>query len=103
MIVNKLLMRGSLIPVTTANVTGETKKFVNSDSQTFHIVAADTPSMTVVIERSVDGTNFVQVSSTAISANGTTEVLVKGEPCEFYRAVVSSYVSGEVSVLFNAA
>ena len=103
MIVRKQLMPGVLLPATSANATGNKMKFVDFDTITFHIVASGTVSGTVAIQRSVDGTNWVEVSSDALSAVGITEQLVKGEVALYYRAVVSSYVSGTFTVNFNAA
>ena len=104
MIVNKLVDSGTLLPTASANATGLSMKFVKYDEITFHVIADTTPSMTVTIQRSVDGTNWVDVgSAVSVSATGTDELLVKGEVALYYRAVVSSYVSGNVEVIFNAA
>lgn len=103
MIVHKQLDTGVLLPSSVADVTGAAMKFVNYDSINFHILSTGTVSGTVAIQRSLDGTNWVQVSSSALSAVGITEQLVKGEVALYYRAVVSSYVSGTFEIIFNAA
>ena len=103
MIVHKQLDQGTLLPVTSANITTAKMKFVNYDTITFHILAATSPDATVAIQRSVDGTNWVEVSSDIISGAGVTEQLVKGEVALYYRAVISSYAAGDFSIEFNAA
>lgn len=104
MILNRQLMEGTLLPATSADGNGDKVKFVNFDTITFHLIATSvTTGATVAIERSLDGTNWKEVSSTAVSANGLTEVLVKGEVALYYRPVVSSRTDGTYSIDFNAA
>lgn len=104
MILNRQLMEGVLLPALSADGDGSKVKFVNFDTITFHILASVvTTGATVVIERSLDGTNWVEVSSSAISANGVTEVLVKGEAALYYRGSVESRTDGTYAIDFNAA
>lgn len=103
MIVNKLVDTGKLLDAVSVDGAGPIIKFSKYDTLTFHVLGETTPSATVVIDRSVDGTNWIQVSSTAVSAAGVTEVLVKNEVALYYRATVSSYVSGDLTVTWNGA
>lgn len=104
MIVHNLVDTNVLLPTASGALTGAKVGFNQYDTITFHIVASSvTTGATVAIERSVDGTNWVQVSSDAIAADGVTEQLVKGEVASFYRAVVSGYTDGDYIVKFNAA
>lgn len=101
---NRLMGEGVLLPATSADATGNKMKFVDRDTITFHIIASSvTTGATVSIERSLDGTNWVETSSDAISADGVSEQLIKGEVAYFYRAKVSSRTDGTYIVNFNAA
>jgi len=75
------------------NVSGYNK-------MTFHIIASSvTTGGTVVIQSSLDGTNYVDVDTTTVSADGTTEVVIENRKYKYVRANITARTDGTYTVL----
>ena len=74
----------------------------NYSKFTFHIISeAVTTGATILIQSSLDGTNWVDLSSDTIASNGAIEHQFTGK-YTYLRANVSSYTDGTYSVLMIA-
>ena len=70
---------------------------------TFHIIATSvTTGATIKIQHSLDGTNWVDVSTTNVSASGNTEVAFSDVKYKYVRANVTSYTDGTFTVTMIA-
>lgn len=88
-------------PFVTAIIT-DNMSFNQYDNINFHTISSNSPDATVVIERSLDGVNWKQVSTETITSAALTEKIVSQEPANFYRANVTAYDSGDLAIKFNA-
>ncbi len=82
-----LANRGDTIPLrlltasgtTTTNTVGTGQNVESVLNHTFHGVNLGSTLQQYAVDRSLDGTNWVVVSTNALLANGTTEVTMSGK------------------------
>ncbi len=71
----------------------------NWEEKTLYIVASSvTTGGTVLVQTSPDNSNWVTISTTSVTANGTTEVAVSGMLHRYIRANLSARTDGTYTV-----
>lgn len=104
MIHNKVITSDILLPTVSANIVGPKVSFVNYDSISIHVIGENSSNATILIERSVDGVNWASLAAADTVSDGVSvEYFISGHPFQYYRATVSSYVAGDITVKYSAA
>ncbi len=85
------------VSAVTSTSTGAAIDARRATGATFMTVGTGTASATILIEGSVDGTNWYTINTVSVAADGNQRSIVN-EPHPYLRGRVSSYVSGTHTV-----
>ncbi len=91
--------RRQLLDEVTATGASNFRNVSNYNLKTIYIVATNVSTgATLEIETSFDGSSWVSISTTSVTANGTTEIAIVNLLQRFIRVNITSYTDGTYSV-----
>ena len=89
----------TLLSAVTSTGASATRAVEDSTAKTIYILAASvTSGGTVTIDSSPDGTNWVTLNTTTVTANGVTEVAIVGLVNKYIRVNLSARTDGTYTV-----
>ncbi len=97
-----LLLTSEAIDLNAATATGAGTEVdaTNYNKMTYHIIVSSIDTdVTVKIQSSLDGTNYADISTNTIIANGTTEVVIEGRKYKYLRANWTAETGGTAAVV----
>ena len=91
----------TLLSAVTSTGAGSSHNTYRQTNKTFHIVASSiTSGGTVLIQSSNDDSNWATLSTTSVTADGTTEVALNGFTHKYIRANLSARTDGTYTVTY---
>jgi hypothetical protein len=98
-----LSLEHTLLDAVDTDEDGDAVNVIAFNNTTIHIIAsAVTDGATVKIQHSLDGVNYVDITTSAITEDGVTEIVIENRKYKYLKASVSSRVDGTYSVLLIA-
>lgn len=99
----RLNLEHTLLDEVTDNTVGDEKSVELYNTITFQAIGTSiTTGANVLIEASLDGTNFVTYETLELTEDGSKMYSINDAKLKYVRASVSSYTDGEYTVLLMA-
>ena len=93
-------MEVTMLSAVTADGASAAVNVSNYNKITFHVIASSvTHGGTMTLSHSLDETNYYDFSSTAISADGITEVIVENQKYKYVLAELSARTDGTYTTM----